>query len=487
MMIAWRRSALALVATAALASGAAAQDILPDLRPRQPADQGVRPPADQGVRQPADQGVDFRSLPDADDQSLPELVPQEQDTDPEQTEALPALPDAPASEELVEPETGAPPEPELAEPEIVEPPVPDVAPATRAAPEVVRPVTPQIAAPSAPQAPVPDASTSPATPAIPDVDPGKLPDGDKTADQPVKVEVNPLRLGVVPSGQAAATIAALQPLRDSLAAKLGRPVEILPIVTYSALIDAQTLQRIDGGLFTASAYAAAEAMCHCLEPLATPAAEDGSAAYQALIVVRPESGITAAAGLQGKVVATAGPGSVGGRRMQLAGLMAEGLDVKTLFGTVRTMPSAIDAVRLVLQGEADAAFAWGPVGQGAGDAGQGTLAQLAATGELGPSALNVIWRSPAIEHGPFAVAKTLPEDTKAVIRDVLVGLAAAAPDVYDTLSPIYGGGFVAVEPSAYKGVALLAEQNIDAALPPATAELAAPRIQPQAAQAQPPR
>jgi phosphonate transport system substrate-binding protein len=265
-----------------------------------------------------------------------------------------------------------------------------------------------------------------------------------------------------------ATMRAIEPVAEALTGTLGREVEILPLSSYAAMIDAQGQRRIDGGFYSASSFALAEANCRCLEPIVAPAAADGSVAYYAIIVAAPEYGIASVAGLQGKTVAMGEEDSIGGRRMQLAGLLAEGVD-PSRFGAVREVESAEEAVRLVVSGEADAAFAWSSMtGDLQNGYSRGTLTDLVARGEIDMSEIGVVWRSSAITHGPFAVSKTLDEALKSQMEAYLVGLDRAAPEAYDMLNPYYSGGYVAVEPEDYSGLQALASQNVDEVrLPPA--------------------
>ncbi len=277
----------------------------------------------------------------------------------------------------------------------------------------------------------------------------------------------PLRLGVLAGRDVRSTMAATEPLAQGLRQVLGRPVEILPMSSFGAMIDAQATQRIDGGFYSASAYAAAEAACDCLEPLVAPAAADGTAAYHSIVVARADSGINSPGDLAGKVVALGAAESIGSRRMPLAGLMAEGIDPH-LFRGVREVASAEEAVRLVAAGAADAAFAWSSLaGDAVGGYSRGTLADLVRRGEISMADLAVIWRSPPVAHGPFAVLKGLPEADKRGIETYLLGLDATAPAAYDKLDPYYGGGFIAVEPGDYGGLAVLTAHNVDALRLPA--------------------
>jgi phosphonate transport system substrate-binding protein len=272
----------------------------------------------------------------------------------------------------------------------------------------------------------------------------------------------PLRLAVLAGDDPTATIRSLAPVTDALSRAIARPVEILPVASYEGMIDAQVERRIDGGFYSAAAFAAAEGECRCLEPLVAPASSDGTTAYHAVIVARRDSGISSAADLAGRSIATGAADSIGARRMQLAGLLAEGIDPKD-FGEVFTVGSAEDAVRLAAQDAVDAAFAWSSL---AGDLSRGysrgTLADLVARGEIGADELAIIWRSPPITHGPVAVLRSLPEPEKDALESYLLRLGRLAPEIYDRLNPLYSRGYVAVDASDYAGLAVLATQNVDA-------------------------
>ena len=312
--------------------------------------------------------------------------------------------------------------------------------------------TPAAEAESAgPAPPAPDAAVEDTETAAPAADAPAVPE-----------RPQPLRLGVLARRDAAKTLRALAAFSQSLGQALGRPVEFLPMASYGALIDAQTLGRIDGGSFSAAAYAFAQSACQCLEPLAAPRAADGTAAYHAVIVARAGAG-GGVAELKGKRLAVAAADSVGGRRMPLAALLAEGIDAGTHFAQIRDVGSAEKAVRAVLAGEAEAAFAWSSLaGDIASGYSRGTLADLVARGEMDMAELAIVWRSPPISHGPFAVRADLAQADKAAVEALLLRLEADDPPAYDALNPFYAGGYAAVDAEDYRGVVLLAEHDVDA-------------------------
>jgi phosphonate transport system substrate-binding protein len=262
---------------------------------------------------------------------------------------------------------------------------------------------------------------------------------------------------------AADTLRKLGDVADGLGQAIGRPAEILPMSSYRAMIDAQQLGRIDGGFYSAAAYALAQSACECLEPLVAPAASDGTNAYYAILVTASDADIDGLAGLKGKSVAVAAADSVGGRRLPLAALLAEGIDVETFFSEIRDAGSARQAVRLMLAGEVDAAFAWTSLsGEIAAGYSRGTLTDLVAADAIDMSEVLLVWRSPAITHGPVALGASVTDPEKQAIEGYLLGLEQSDPAAYDALNPYYAGGYVPVNQEDYSGIALLAEEDVDA-------------------------
>ncbi len=308
-----------------------------------------------------------------------------------------------------------------------------------------------------------DAASGADTAALPDV-----PEDAAATDEPppesdvppaVAEKPEPLRFAVLAGRSATATMAVVGPIADDLAALLDRPVEFLPLPSFEAMIDAQIERRIDGGFYSAASFAVADSRCGCIEPLVAPRAWDGTLAYHAIIVARVGAGIGSVADLAGKTVAVGAEDSIGARRMQIAGLMAEGFD-PSAFGSVVEVDSAEEAVRRVAAGRADAAFAWSSLAGRVEDGySRGTLTDLVHAGEIAMGRIAIVWRSPAIEHGPFALLRTIDEADKAKIQSYLVALMTAKPAAYDGLNPFYGGGYAPVDPADYAGLAILVAQD----------------------------
>ncbi len=271
------------------------------------------------------------------------------------------------------------------------------------------------------------------------------------------------RIGIVPHGDVGRLLEDLDPMRKTLARALSRPVEILPIASLSALVDAQVLKRVDLAFLSTSAYVTADQLCRCVEPLVAPLASDGTMASYALIVALRGSGFSTLADLEGKLVAVAPADSVAGRLYQLASLKADGLDPGAFFGAIKNNVSTVEAVLSMRDGLADAAFAWsslaGPVASGYT---RGTFSHLVGQGQLGMNEIQIVWKSRPLTNSPVSVLKSLDAEDKRVLTDYLVAAAESDPAIYDILDPVYGGGYQPIVPSDYHGASVLARQSVDA-------------------------
>lgn len=120
-------------------------------------------------------------------------------------------------------------------------------------------------------------------------------------------------------------------------------------------------------------------------------------------------------------------------------------------------------MRAMMSGAADAAFAWSSLaGNAARGYSRGTLADLVAAGEVAMDEIAIVWRSPPIAHGPFAVLSNLPAADKEKTASYLSALYARNPVAYDVLNPFHAGGYAAVDARDYSGLSALTAMNVDA-------------------------
>jgi len=271
----------------------------------------------------------------------------------------------------------------------------------------------------------------------------------------------PFRIGIVPRGDANHFVKRLRPLQEGLGDLLGRPVEILPMTSFSAMINAHTLRRIDLGFYSASAFVAADRLCRCVEPLVKPLADDGTSAFHAVIVTRQDSNIRTIGDLEGKRIAASSFDSIGGYRIQMASLVRDGIDVGSYFKQIGMAGSGAGALLQVRDGIADAAFVWssmtGPLASGYS---RGPLAYLVRTGEIDMAEMSIIWQSKPIAHAPVVGLKSFTAEEREAVRTYLLALPESDIATYDLLDVFYGGGFKVADIDDFRGIGILADVDL---------------------------
>jgi len=80
---------------------------------------------------------------------------------------------------------------------------------------------------------------------------------------------------------------------------------------------------------------------------------------------------------------------------------------------------------------------------------RGTLARIAGLNGGSTQDYEIIWASPPIPNRPHVIRKRLDAETKRLLRDALGGMYNNDPVAYDSIEPVYGGGFVAARHASF--------------------------------------
>jgi phosphonate transport system substrate-binding protein len=271
-----------------------------------------------------------------------------------------------------------------------------------------------------------------------------------------------LRVGFLAADASTAAATRMEPFRTYLSNRIGLDVELVPAATYGALIDATIDGRVQYGIHSATSFAVADEACDCIEPLALPAAFDGSTGFYSVLVALANGPIRSIGDARGTRLAASSDDSLAGWLLPQKELADAGIDLKTHFSGIVSVPGPEAAVTAMLSGNADVAVAWTSLaGDPATGYSFGLLNRLVIDGRLPAGAVRVIWQSSLIPFGPHAVRNDLPAALRQQLADALVDMAFAAPDVLEVVdrSGFGGGGFVAVDESAYDPLeSLLATQ-----------------------------
>lgn len=259
-------------------------------------------------------------------------------------------------------------------------------------------------------------------------------------------EIGTFRVGMVRAG--APTQEGLDALRKSLSAALGMPVDFFIAKDFAMLVDAQASSRIEYAIYSATAYATAQQLCDCVEPLAAAVDVDEAAGIRTVLIGRADK-VSRLSDLPTVRLAIPSDDSMSGWLAPLALLSGEGIKLGSAAQSVLRTETTAETESAFISGQVDALLGWerATLDDDALPEG-GTIDRLRRAG-VDPAGLDILWRSPLIRYGPHTVRKSIAPEAKAILTTYLLGLHAADPQAYDLLSGGHGGGFVAVDDKAY--------------------------------------
>jgi phosphonate transport system substrate-binding protein len=261
-------------------------------------------------------------------------------------------------------------------------------------------------------------------------------------------EMKSFRLGMVARDEASQAVPGLSILERAYSMALGVKAEIFVARDYAALIDAQATGRVDYAIYSTAAYATAELLCSCVEPVIAPVGDDGATGLVAVLITRDDR-IPALADVAEHRVAIAPADSVAGSMLPEFELAGAKMILTGSEPYLVRAESASAAEAMLVDGSVDAIFGWATAHDTAGarPAG-GTLDRLVAGG-LDRASLKVVWTSQPVRYGPHALRTGLDAEVRTILVNFLTDLKEQQPDVYDLLESDHGGGFVEVGPQDY--------------------------------------
>lgn len=246
---------------------------------------------------------------------------------------------------------------------------------------------------------------------------------------------------VVPPGQD--DTRRVDALRSVVAGATGSPPRIQAYPDITALVDAQVAGNVDYAVYSATAFAVADRLCACVEPLVAPSRASGAVAQNVVLIGWadrvPDMGAVADAR-----IAVAGD-SIAGRWAPVAGLRIADTAFDPFADGVTTTSTASEAEALFVARGVDALFGWVVDG---GAAAHGTRSRLEEAG-VAPEAMVELWRSEAIPLGAHAVRTGVDAGFRRRLAESLLALDRAEPELHAALAGGDDGPFVAVTVQDY--------------------------------------
>jgi phosphonate transport system substrate-binding protein len=257
-----------------------------------------------------------------------------------------------------------------------------------------------------------------------------------------------LRIGMVAPAGAAAGIPGLSTIRRAYNQATGLQVRVFAARDMAALVEAQVRGRVHYAVYSAAGYAAAQAACACVEPIAAPVGANGDTGVSAVIYARSGSATRLADASTLAIVA--GPdGGLGPQVLAMEALAEHGAGDDVMLAATMS-----EAEQQFAAGGADIIVGWEPAAGAFVETVGGTADRLLALG-MEQSDLIELWRSEPLRHGPHAMRSDLPEDIKTSLRTFLLNVRSQQPVVFDLIASRQLGGFVAVTDSDYAAAATM--------------------------------
>ena len=246
----------------------------------------------------------------------------------------------------------------------------------------------------------------------------------------------PLRVGMVPdAGATRVSVQQKAPLQDFLAARLGRPVELIIPTSYNATVEGLGNGSLDIGYLGGLTYVKARERYHVV-PLVQ---RDIDRQFHALLIAHAGSGIHSIADLKGRNFAFGDINSTSGHLYGYLALRQAGLDPRRDLHSVRFTGSHPATAQAVASGVCDA---------GAID--ETVLHSLLAEGKIPPDSVRVFYTSPPFADYVWVAREDLAPGLRAQVAQAFLGLHPGKDD--EVLGVLRATAFVPADDAEYDQV-----------------------------------
>ena len=242
-----------------------------------------------------------------------------------------------------------------------------------------------------------------------------------------------------------------RPLATLLRKSLGLPVEILQFRNHTALEDAIADTRIDYAALSTVSFARLRHACKCVDPVVVPADRDGATSFRSVLLAHA-SGPRSLSLMLDTPVHYPGSRSFAGYLWPKAVLAGDNFDFDRADWSLNESATAMEAAMRFTIDSSAALMGWLPSSDNrTGVSTKGGTAQVLARAGF-EGGLRVIWKSPAVPHGPHIIRSKLPKQAQEKLRETMLSLYSNHPSIYDWLEPVHGGGFRKTDMKAFAPV-----------------------------------
>lgn len=280
--------------------------------------------------------------------------------------------------------------------------------------------------------------------------------GNANANAGWREDMGTFRVGLLADPGADRMVAGLQDIKDAYATALGMPVQVFVARDYAALIDAHATGRIDYAIYSATAFATAQRLCSCVDPLVAPIGQQRDLGVRSALLAR-KSKLGVDGALAELRIAMSGDDSLTGSIIPTLAMEGEGgLKGISRDNLVRTSTET-EAEQMFLRGQVDGFFGWKSSADPTDPStASGSLERLMAAG-ADVADIDIPWQSELLRYGPHALRTGLDPEAKSILLAFLADLASKRPDVFEMLIGPAHSALVPVSVEDYDFAATIVE------------------------------
>jgi phosphonate transport system substrate-binding protein len=279
--------------------------------------------------------------------------------------------------------------------------------------------------------------------------------------------ITEFRIGILGGENAQDRMNSNECLRVYTEELLGVPTKIFAPADYNGVMQGLLGGTIDLAWLGASAYAGVFVENpEAVDVVLVKTNLDGSFSYHSIGFARKDSGITSLADMKGKKFGFGDPNSTSGYlvpSVEIPQATGASMENGAYFGEVVFTGGHEQTIVAVANGDVDAGVTWAD-GLGAWEDGynSGALRKAVDAGLVDMNDIVEIWKSAPIPEGPIVLRRTLPEDVKAKMVEMISGLHAKDADCAYKVAAGETAGFAPITHDAYKSIIAVREAQIAA-------------------------
>jgi len=256
-------------------------------------------------------------------------------------------------------------------------------------------------------------------------------------------DIGVFRIGIITSEKSQEALDRFEPFKLAISEALNLDVEFFRARSATTLINALADERIEYAIFSASTYALAWVSCECIEPVVIARSKDSTDGYHTILISAP-GGPASLEAVKGNKIGVLSENSITGVSLAKHLLSEKQIIIGNEETPIIKKETADKTLNAFLADEFKLLIGWSSMtGDPSTGYSRGSLRQLSRKLSSPVRNFKVLWKSDQIPHRPHVMRKKLHGDAKNILRNTLLKMNEKDPVAYDSIEPVYGGGFVA--------------------------------------------